>query len=221
MSLSRRKFLSAVGCCGAAWTLGGAARASGPLPVGDIALARHVLNRCTFGIRPGDLQQVLSVGVETWVEAQLYPENIEDSACHKRVRRLETLQCPVGELFEYKEEFLWKELATGKLLHARYSERQLFEVMVDFWTDHFNIDISKGDCPWLKTADDREVIRKHALGSFPELLRASATGPAMLWYLDGRTNRRRTPEEAPMRTMRVSSLNSTPSASKAATHSAT
>lgn len=197
MSLSRRKFLTAAGCCGVAWTLGGAARANGPLPVGDIALARHVLNRCTFGIRPGDIQRILSMGVESWVEAQLYPESMDDSDCQKRVRRLETLQCPVGELFEYKEEFLWKELATGKLLHARYSERQLFEVMVDFWTDHFNIDISKGDCPWLKTADDREVIRKHALGSFPELLRASATGPAMLWYLDGRTNRRRTPEEAP------------------------
>ena len=124
MSISRRKFLTAVGCCGVAWTLGGAARANGPLPVGDIALARHVLNRCTFGIRPGDLQQVLSVGVEAWVEAQLYPEAIEDTICHKRVRRLETLQCPVGELFEYKEDFLWKELATGKLLHARYSERQ-------------------------------------------------------------------------------------------------
>lgn len=197
MRLSRRKFLTAAGCCSIAWGLGGPAHANGPLPVGDIALARHVLNRCTFGIRPGDLQQMLSMGVEAWVVAQLQPETLNDGPCDQRVRRLETLACPVGELFEYKEEFLWKELATGKLLHALYSERQLFEVMVDFWTDHFNIDSSKGDCPWLKTADDRDVIRKHALGSFPALLRASALGPAMLWYLDGRTNRRQTPEEAP------------------------
>lgn len=196
MRLSRRAFLTATGTLGAAIAFGDA-RATGPLPVGDIFLARHVLNRCSFGARPGDLQAVLTMGVEGWVEAQLYPETLDDGPCDRRIRRLETLQCPAGELFEYKEEVLWKELATGKLLRALYSERQLYEVMVDFWTDHFNIDISKGDCPWLKTADDREVIRKHALGSFHTLLRASALGPAMLWYLDGRTNQRRVPEDVP------------------------
>lgn len=197
MSLSRRKFLTAAGYCGLAWGLGVPARAVAMPSTDDAALARHVLNRCTFGARPGDLEKVLDMGVEAWVGSQLRPEELDDGPCHQRVRRLETLQCPVGELFEYKEDFLWKELATGKLLSAVYSERQLYEVMVDFWTDHFNIDISKGDCPWLKTADDREVIRKHALGTFPALLRASALGPAMLWYLDGRTNRRRTPGESP------------------------
>lgn len=197
MSLTRRKFLTAAGCCGLAWGLQGKARAIEVSEINNPVLARRVLNRCTFGARPGDLDKILAMGVESWVGAQLKPEKLDDGPCHQRIRRLETLQCPVGELFEYKEAFLWKELATGKLLSAVYSERQLFEVMVDFWTDHFNIDISKGDCPWLKTADDREVIRKHALGSFPAMLRASALGPAMLWYLDGRTNRRRTPEEAP------------------------
>lgn len=197
MKLSRRKFLTAAGCCGIAWGLAGPARADAPIAIGNTDRVRHLLNRCTFGIRPGDLEKVHALGVEGWLEEQLHPERIDDTDCLQRVRRLETLQCPAGELFEYKEEFLWKELASGKLLNACYSERQLFEVMVDFWTDHFNIDISKGDCPWLKTADDREVIRKHALGSFPELLRASALGPAMLWYLDGRKNQRRTPDEAP------------------------
>jgi uncharacterized protein (DUF1800 family) len=62
--------------------------------------------------------------------------------------------------------------------------------MVEFWSDHLNIDVSKGDCAWLKAADDRDVIRAHALGRFPELLRASALSPAMLWYLDGRMNRK-------------------------------
>ena len=61
----------------------------------------------------------------------------------------------------------------------------------------FNIDIGKGDCAWLKVADDHEVIRVHALGGFPDLLRASALSPAMLWYLDGRVNRRARPEERP------------------------
>jgi uncharacterized protein (DUF1800 family) len=69
--------------------------------------------------------------------------------------------------------------------------------MCDFWSDHFNIDSSKGDCRWLKAADDRDVIQEHALGSFPALLRASAVSPAMLWYLDGRMNRRSAGGERP------------------------
>jgi uncharacterized protein (DUF1800 family) len=83
------------------------------------------------------------------------------------------------------------------LIRAVLSERQLFEVMVQFWSDHFNIDPSKGDAKWLKVADDREVIRKHALGKFPEMLRASALSPAMLWYLDGRVNRRENWKDKP------------------------
>ena len=74
---------------------------------------------------------------------------------------------------------MWNDLALATLLRAVYSERQLYEVMVGFWSDHFNIDHSKGDCQWLKTADDREVVRKHALGSFPEMLRASDKYPSV------------------------------------------
>jgi uncharacterized protein (DUF1800 family) len=64
------------------------------------------------------------------------------------------------------------------------SKRQLSERMVEFWTDHFNIDILNGDDRYLKTVDDRDVIRAHALGGFPALLDASAHSPAMLLYLD-------------------------------------
>jgi uncharacterized protein (DUF1800 family) len=135
--------------------------------------------------------------VEVWLEEQLHPERIDDSNCERILRRFETLDDPVGELFEYQEDLLLHELVRSTFLRAVYSERQLFEVMALFWSDHFNIDSSKGDCQWLKTADDREVIRTHALGSFPEMLRASATSPAMLWYLDGRDNRTASPEDKP------------------------
>jgi uncharacterized protein (DUF1800 family) len=81
-------------------------------------------------------------------------------------------------------------MTRGTLLRAVWSKRQLYEKMVHFWTDHFNIDSSKGDCRWLKASDDRDVIRRYAMGTFPELLRASAMSPAMLWYLDGRVNRK-------------------------------
>lgn len=157
----------------------------------------HVLRRLTFGPRPGDYARVAAMGIDAYIEEQLDPDGIDDSACHSLVRRNETIAAPLGELFEYKQDFLLRELTRATLLRAVYSERQLFEVMVEFWTDHFNIAQSKGDCAWLKTADDRDVIRKHALGNFRDLLRASALSPAMLWYLDGRVNRKRNSDEKP------------------------
>lgn len=155
----------------------------------------HVLNRTSFGLRPGDYERLKKPGsdsgqaIHAYLEQQLNPESIEDSAADYAVRRFETLNEPLGELFEYQQDLLQHELMRGTLTRAVRSERQLYEVMVQFWSDHFNIDPSKGDCKWLKVADDREVIRKHALGKFSELLRASALSPAMLWYLDGRVNR--------------------------------
>lgn len=211
MQLSRRSFLHAASALSAAAALGcdQAARFVGiPHPPGlvgafTVAAAAavdpvtHVLRRLTFGPRPGDYARVAAMGIENFVEEQLNPDQIDDSACHSIVRRNETIAAPLGELFEYKQDFLLRELTRATLLRAVYSERQLFEVMVEFWTDHFNIAQSKGDCVWLKTADDRDVIRKHALGNFRDLLRASALSPAMLWYLDGRVNRKRNDEEKP------------------------
>ena len=76
------------------------------------------------------------------------------------------------------------ELLQGKLLRATYSERQLQEVMTDFWFNHFNVFIGKGAERYLVTAYERDVIRPRALGKFSELLLATAKSPAMLWYLD-------------------------------------
>jgi uncharacterized protein (DUF1800 family) len=76
------------------------------------------------------------------------------------------------------------ELQASRILRAVYSERQLQEVMVDFWTNHFNVFAGKGADKWLLTAYDRETIRPHALGKFRDLLQATAESPAMLFYLD-------------------------------------
>jgi len=67
--------------------------------------------------------------------------------------------------------------------------------MVEFWSDHFNIFIEKGNGFFLKTVDDREVIRKHALGSFRDLVWASAHSPAMMIYLDNQANEKSHPNE--------------------------
>jgi uncharacterized protein (DUF1800 family) len=76
------------------------------------------------------------------------------------------------------------ELSQAKLLRAIYSQRQLEEVMTDFWFNHFNVFVDKGVDRLLLPAYEREVIRPHALGKFEDLLVATAKSPAMLFYLD-------------------------------------
>ena len=76
------------------------------------------------------------------------------------------------------------ELQQARLLRAVYSQRQLYEIMVDFWSNHFNIFAAKGADRWLTTSYDRDTIRPHALGKFRDLLLATARSPAMLFYLD-------------------------------------
>jgi uncharacterized protein (DUF1800 family) len=219
MPLSRRTFLKAGGASAALLATVGCDQVPRELrvlyqsekPLGpfqppdaaDIDPVTHVLHRAAFGPRPGDYPRVKKLGpsaeeaAAAYLEQQLKPGSIDDEQAEFAVRRFETLKLPLGELFEYQDELLQNELMRGTLARAILSERQLFEVMVQFWSDHFNIDPSKGDCKWLKVADDREVVRQHALGKFPELLRASALSPAMLWYLDGRVNRREHVAEQP------------------------
>jgi uncharacterized protein (DUF1800 family) len=76
------------------------------------------------------------------------------------------------------------ELSEQKLLRAIYSERQLQEVLTDFWFNHFNVDARKGRDRFLLTEYEREAIRPHVLGKFRDLLGATAKSPAMLFYLD-------------------------------------
>jgi uncharacterized protein (DUF1800 family) len=149
----------------------------------------HLLSRATFGPRPGDLQKLKAVGRESWLEEQLHPKNLDDSLCDLRAGWFESLSFSPGDAYEFRREVLRDEITRHAMLRAIYSSRQLQEVMVEFWTDHLNIDLEKGDCVYLKPHDDREVIRKHALGKFRDLIRASATSPAMLVYLDGRDNK--------------------------------
>ncbi|HEV2912313.1 MAG TPA: DUF1800 domain-containing protein [Pyrinomonadaceae bacterium] len=76
------------------------------------------------------------------------------------------------------------ELQAARVMRAVYSERQLQEVLVDFWSNHFNIFAGKGADRWLLVSYDRDTIRPHTLGKFSELLVATAQSPAMLFYLD-------------------------------------
>jgi uncharacterized protein (DUF1800 family) len=276
--------------------------------------AIQALNRLTFGPRPEDINRVMAMGVDKWIDQQLHPDKIDDHALEARLAPLRTLRMDTREIVEnfppeqvikavaegkqhlpsdpskravYKaqleryeekqerkqggadpavapgkaeltdderarhreerlyadlraeqildlppdqrmreilkmspedqrafaaslkgdkrEEFLEgmdpkqretlmalnnpqqvvvDELVHAKLLRAIYSERQLEEVMTDFWFNHFNVFIGKGADRYLLTSYERDVIRPHALGKFEDLLVATAQSPAMLFYLD-------------------------------------
>ncbi|MGA2148781.1 MAG: DUF1800 domain-containing protein [Bryobacteraceae bacterium] len=91
-------------------------------------------------------------------------------------RKLELANGPV--------QVVARDLAEAKVLRAIYSERQLAEVLDDFWFNHFNVFFDKGADRYLVTAYERDAIRPHVLGKFRDLLEATAQSPAMLFYLD-------------------------------------
>jgi uncharacterized protein (DUF1800 family) len=230
----------------------------------------HVLNRLGFGARPGDVERVRAVGIERYIEQQLYPEKIQDAAADAKVKNLPALQLSTPELFaRYPQpaallrilersgqvppelaplvaarkkaqaagnapnapgaapamqdkdaiqkpdgaakeddaqqnnaesrralrdylakngmrppQALTAELQASRILRAVYSERQLQEVMVDFWTNHFNVFAGKAADRWLLISYDRDTIRPNTFAKFSDLLKATAESPAMLFFLD-------------------------------------
>ena len=239
----------------------------------------HVLNRLGFGARPGDVERVKAMGLDSYINQQLNPEKISDAAAEARLKDFPTLSMSTAELYEkypqpgqllrqlqrrgelpadlaeaqkkrtkdaaatqgvqpqadnrammpaeamakndgvaknekgvngdspaspargnedyrriIREYYLQNglqlpqritaELQASRILRAVYSERQLQEVMVDFWTNHFNVFAGKGADRWLLVSYDRDTIRPNAMGKFSDLLQATAQSPAMLFYLD-------------------------------------
>jgi len=262
--------------------------------------ALHALNRLTFGPRPGDVERVMKLGVNAWIEQQLQPKNIADKALETRLapyraarmkpaelvrafppqpmiqavaegrraqptepnerliyavqqarlqkqrktatdqtpepsekelqedarllaerllskprnERMATLQeLPAEKLINFnnlilpdqrnrleaeftpaeRETFralpnpqgvVVAELQHAKILRAVLAERQLEEVMTDFWFNHFNVFLFKNAIPYYIASYERDAIRPLALGKFQDLLTEVAYSPAMLMYLD-------------------------------------
>jgi uncharacterized protein (DUF1800 family) len=244
----------------------------------------QALNRLAFGPRPGDVERVKELGLQKWIDRQLHPDSIDDSALDARLARFPTLKMSSAKLLdefpeaqvaarregitveEYRKEQqerlrsamqssmqgetqsdpqggtqggaqsdlqmadalhmpnfdavdndlnanpakgkgqgkgqgafsnrminyeqirlpqrIVAELSMAKMTRAVYSERQLQEMMVDFWYNHFNVYAAKGADRWLITEYEREAIRPHAMGKFRDLLGATAKSPAMLFFLD-------------------------------------
>lgn len=196
---TRRRALAAGGAAAAGTVLLGrtawpAVPAAGGEPPPKDAAAQ-VLGRATYGPLPDDLVRARSIGVEAWLDEQLDPDTIDDSAVEGFLTsNLPTLTMPLAEMIatarsdpEARYQAL-RELQVATLYRAIHSRRQLYQVMVELWSDHFSVFALDGPLTVLKPYEDREVMRRHALGTFRDLLQADARSPAMLYSLDNVSN---------------------------------
>lgn len=176
--------------------------------------ARQALSRLTFGARPGDYERVRLDGVDRWVDRQLFPERLSDSADRVVAARWPATGEAAAQLFaespppaqalapralggaaptpedSARREQLRRQsrafvvdLQAARTARAVAGERQLQEVMVDFWENHFNVYAAKDRLRYHLPEYDA-LIRAHAMGRFRDLLGAVAHSPAMLEYLD-------------------------------------
>jgi uncharacterized protein (DUF1800 family) len=189
--------------------------------------AAHLLNRFTHGIRPGQIDQVVEMGLENWFLGQLEGKN-KDEKLNKMLESYPDLQLSNAAIVkqypkiakvikmavadgvlteeEIKEtdrkkirekltvyygdkklkptQMLVRDFVSQKILRATYSENQLHEVLAGFWFNHFNVTFSKNQVVQYIPVYERDAIRPNVLGSFENLLLATAKSPAMLLYLD-------------------------------------
>lgn len=205
----------------------------------------------TFGPRPGDVARVEQMGLDAYIDQQLHPERIDDTALDARLATFETLGMSSAELADKyfvpameirrraqqqqqsaaktpadgmtpsadpgagpaqaalaalspeerqavaAQRTVIADLTQAKMLRAIESERQLQEVLADFWLNHFNVFVGKGQVREFLTAYDRDAIRPHVLGRFRDLLGAVAHSPAMLFYLDNWQSSTPAPQPVP------------------------
>lgn len=205
---------------------------SAPKPMTSDQKVVQVLNRLTFGAKPGDFERVKAMGVKAYIASQLNPSSIaENPEVEAQVASAEIIHRKSADLIKEfrltiaqnnaarkaasdkegkedanqvekntlasKEEQAMKQkhikvvsdqIFKTRLIRALDSERQLQEVMVDFWYNHFNISINKGLDHVLIGVYEEQAIRPNALGRFRDILGATCYHPAMLFYLDNWQN---------------------------------
>jgi len=150
-----------------------------------------LVDRVTNGYSSQELNLARQLGYEGYLEYHLAPEQIDDSELDAQLAGFGSLPLSAAQLYAAYGEISpvpLLELRQARVLRSAFSKRQLFERMVELFTDHFNVYHLAGLCTLFKTVDDREVIRPHALGRFPDMLVASARSAAMSVYLDNYAN---------------------------------
>jgi uncharacterized protein (DUF1800 family) len=163
-------------------------------------LREHVLNRLGYGPDAWSRARIQTLGVAGYVNEQLSPETIDDSALDTELADFPSLTMTFQQLrANYANNptppqqglaIVARELKQAKVLRAIMSHRQLAEVLVDFWQNHFNV--AAGSSQRTKydiSPYDRITLRPNVLGTFENLLVADAKSPAMGDYLDNRRNR--------------------------------
>lgn len=162
----------------------------------DDPLTVLTLSRISFGPTPDMYARASQIGLEAFIDEQLNPENINDDATDQLMTRFPTLTMTPTQRFQLPQFGQpVQELIAATILHQWHSQRQLNEVMIDFWSNHFNIYIGKSLCRVLKTDDDLKVIRPNAFAKFGDILNASAHSPAMLIFLDNAESQKAAPNE--------------------------
>ena len=171
------------------------------------AFARRILERFTYGARLEDISHFVSLGsnpaqrLSNWASAQLDWQSIDDSACQARIDAagFQTLDKSITQLWADHVRgsqsnwpdryFPVAETDGARIIRAVYSRRQLREMLIEFWHDHFNVAGWNFSIAPVFVQHDRDAIRPYALGNFRQMLEAVAKSTAMLYYLDNRANR--------------------------------
>ena len=173
-------------------------------PLSDEERAVHILSRLTWGARPADQAALKRLGLTAWIDAQFAADATVDAALAKDLARFKTLGRTFIEInaaaspTDQQQRNRLRQQASTELkqvvvLRALHSERQLFEVLADFWRNHFNVDVNKESVALTATHYEEAALRPNIFGKFADMLSATAHHPAMLVYLDNALSRRAPP----------------------------
>jgi hypothetical protein len=162
-----------------------------PVSFGDYEL--FLAHHATQGFSLDELDRIRLLGGEAWLQEQLQPELIDDSACDVLLAGLPSVGMTGGELWQNYlgnpagDNVIAGELRGALVTRAVHSKRQLFERLVEFLDDLLHVPQEEGALNTLRTLYDR-TLREHALGRFEDLLIASGKAGAMLIYLNNVEN---------------------------------
>ncbi len=172
-----------------------ASAAGGTLPADPIA---HLLRRATYGATPATRAEATRLGAGGWLDQQLDPTAIADSDCDALIARLPLATASIATVRATLAKHSYdafKQLGQATVARAAWSNRQLFEVVAAFWANHLHVAAPSGGA-WDNRPDyDVTVTRRYALGSYADMLKASARHPSMLWFLDQMSSTKAQPNE--------------------------
>jgi uncharacterized protein (DUF1800 family) len=156
----------------------------------------RLVRRVTMGMTSADLKLATAMGWDGYLNHQLNYQRIDDSVVETAIAAKYPLMAQPSSALSASGtnvNDVFNQLRESTIYRAAFSQRQLFQRMVEFWSDHFNQDIDKVQT--LLVADQRDVIRKYAMSTFPQLLKASAHSASMMVYLDQNVSSARAPNQ--------------------------